>query len=167
MSNTTLPIIVDSEPCSCVDCQSMCRRPCWPIPSDVQALMEAGEGNRLMLDYWVGGFDDDTKYDNIYVICPANPGHEGANAPEGGFELLFRPLQSSLYSGCVFQKDGLCELHERQLKPTEGRAAHHALNQPKLHEEVARYWDTEDGRNVVAAWCERVGMNNPYHEEDL
>lgn len=154
----SLPVIEESEPCDCPACRSMCRRPCWPIPSEVRALIDAGYGNRLMLDYWVGDFSGEYLRDNTYIICPANPGHEGSTAPDYGFSLFLSPL----HTGCVFQKSGLCELHERKLKPAEGRAAHHAVYQPELHKDVARHWDTDEGRAVVALWCVSVGEANPY-----
>lgn len=107
-----------------------------------------------MLDYWVGSFESNNK--NTYIVCPANPGHEGTAAPEFAF---------SLRKGCVFHKDGLCTLHDRGLKPAEGRAAHHALELPALHEDVARHWDTEEGRAIVASWCALVGEYNPYQDD--
>lgn len=165
----SLPLIGASEPCSCERCQTMCRRPCWPVPSDVRALIEAGEGGKLMLDYWVGSFTSD--HDNTYIVCPANSGHEGTAAPEEGsgfgfgFAFMCSTGSSPLHKGCVFQKDGLCTLHDRGLKPAEGKAAHHALKRPDLHEDVARHWDTEEGRAIVASWCALVGEYNPYQDD--
>lgn len=152
----TLPVIADSEPCSCPSCISMCRRPCWPTPDDVRALISAGEAGKLMLDYWIGDFSGYVHERRTYVVCPANPGYEGRLASDYGFEFL----------GCTFQKNDLCELHERGLKPTEGRAAHHEREQPDLHGSVARYWDTDDGREVIAIWCGLVGIDNPYMEDE-
>lgn len=135
--------------CSCADCKSMCRRPCWPLPREVKALIEAGHADRLMLDYWEGDFHDD-EHDRVYIPCGANPGHERCTAPES---------ISLLRTGCVFQsKNGLCELHTCGLKPIEGRLAHHDMdNSSDIHEAVARAWDTEEGRAIVTRWARCVG----------
>lgn len=136
----------------------MCNRPCWPIPSEIAPIIAAGEGHRLMLDWWVGNFrDDNDEYDgDVYILCPANPGREGQEA-SSSFWILSE--------GCAFHtSDGLCQLHDRGLKPLEGRVAHHRQQNSKVnvHELVARAWDTEEGRDVVAQWCSSMGVENPY-----
>jgi hypothetical protein len=128
--------------CSCDHCQSMCTRPCWPTPKEAHILIEKGYGASLMLDYWYGHSE------NIEVLCPALKGSEGKKAP--------RYPRSD--EGCTFWGvDKLCALHSIKLKPLEGRTAHHEIEEdqdkdPSIHEQIARLWDTDEGRNVVSNW---------------
>lgn len=130
--------IFDVEPtvCDCEVCRRFCKhRPCWPTPEEALAIMAAGYGNRLMLDYWVGS-------PNTELVCPAIVGHEGTDAP------------SWPKGQCNMQDDdGLCVLHDAGLKPIEGRIAHHSTGWPENgHEETAMLWDTKEGRTVVERW---------------
>lgn len=135
----SLDEIPDSS-CSCDICRNMCRRmPCWPIPKDVEKLIDAGYGDRLMLEWR----EDETISPNyIELIVPAEIHHEGRQAP-------FFPL-----GHCNFLKDGLCELHDPGLKPTEGRKAIHGKvkTDEHLHRMVIESWDNSEGRNTVAKW---------------
>jgi hypothetical protein len=138
--------LTDSPPCNCATCVAMCRRPCWPTPPEVDKLIDAGFGPRLMEDYWSGGFK---AHDNdVPIICPANPGYEGERA---GWDMRL---------GCVLQDPatGYCALHDLGLKPLEGRVAHHDGNSEGVHEAVARTWDTDEGRRVTQRWRESVGF---------
>lgn len=137
---------VDSE-CDCDTCKDMCGRPCWPTPSEALTLIDAGYSDKMMLDYWV---DDE----NIYVVCPANPGYGGEDAPSGGI----MGMGGALTSGCIMQVDGMCEVHK--IKPAEGRKASHGLDHGQLHEAVAATWDTEEGEDVVKRWKLEVGMSD-------
>lgn len=160
----------DSAPCSCSACRRMCKRPCWPIPAEVQPLIDAGEGKRLMLDWWEGDFHGG-EHDRVYLVSPASPGCEGGTAPEMEFTDLFSVMlggSTPLHAGCVFDDGKGCVLHARGLKPLEGRAAHHAGKQgSNLHKDVAREWDTEEGRTVVAQWCKVNDLDNPYETGDV
>jgi hypothetical protein len=132
--------------CACNECKGYCYRPCWPTPADARRLIDAGYGERLMLDWWVSSPDD------VELLCPASPGCEGSRAPEVSMFDFFSG--GDPFRGCVFQDgNGLCGLHAPNLKPTEGRLAHHtddgSLN---VHEAVAALWDTDEGRAVVAEW---------------
>lgn len=154
--------LVDSPPCSCRICKGYCARPCWPLPSEIAPIVSAGEGARLMLDWWDNDFHGGA-HDHVYIVCPALSGHEGGMAPEVSLmDSLLMGRRGPLHGGCVFYRKGLCELHDRGLKPTEGRVCHHAGDQSWVHEEVARRWDTDEGRAAVAAWCSTVDFPNPY-----
>lgn len=158
---------IDSPPCSCSTCQSMCKRPCWPTPSEVLKLIEAGHAHKLMLDYWVGNFGPEKYSFDTMVVCPANPGKESISIADGGIFSFFDFFGDSggICSGCVFQVEGLCSLHDAHLKPAEGRVAHCQVKNTDLHEQVARTWDTDEGRAVVIKWCEIVGLENPYDNQ--
>lgn len=112
--------------CGCLKCQHQCRStPCIGTPDDVIKLLEAGYGARLAPTLWLAGIV-------MGVI----------NTPV--------PLIASIYDNdkkaCTFFKDGLCELHDLGLKPTEGRLSNHEVRATNLnpHQNIA--W------NVVQEW---------------
>lgn len=133
--------------CSCRDCVKMCEdRPCWPIPEEAEKLINAGYADKLMLDYWVGGGPND---EDIHILGPATVGREGRHAP-------FIP-----YGRCTLLTDkGLCPLHDKGLKPFEGRMATcKEQDGIELHEYTAMTWNSNKGREVVARWQELMGLD--------
>lgn len=85
------------QPCSCDKCKNMCEVPCIGTPKDIEAIIDAGYADRLKETKWMTGFRL-AREKPIDMIQPAE---------ENGW--------------CVFRRpDGLCELHDRGLKPTEG-----------------------------------------------
>jgi len=152
--STTLSQFEPSAPCSCRVCKGMCKRACWPTPQEAQALLDAGYADRLMLDAWIGGFDD--SYEDVYIVCPSTPGYCGGLAPGLGDDFNWMDVFGDgalANGGCVMQKNGLCMLHDKGLKPIEGRVAHHSKDSDNLHEAVARTWDSDVGRAVVERFC--------------
>jgi Fe-S-cluster containining protein len=144
VKETELQAMADNvAACSCNECKAMCKRPCWPTPSEALRIMDAGYAERLMLDYWVASPND------IYIISPAEKGREMANAS-------FVPI-----GGCAMQDPttGLCAIHS--IKPIEGRVAHHSTAERQngkvnIHKEVAMLWDSEEGRKVITDWKNRI-----------
>lgn len=141
--------------CTCEQCVAACaNRPCWGTPEDIGKLLDLGMADRLMLDWWVGGLDDDADWEDVYIIAPACQGHEGDKAPEMGLSNF-----GSSFGRCVFlADDDRCEIHEH--KPREGREAYPCqagIDHGKLHKDVARTWDTDEGRLVVLRWKQTVG----------
>lgn len=128
----------------CETCKDMCRyRPCWGTPFEIEALIDAGFGGQLYLDWWVGGFDGSG--DDLYMPQPAMVDREGGYAPD-----TWHPNRQ-----CTFlTESGQCKLHS--LKPVEGAVARHdnfeALDRAVLHGLIARCWDTEKGRAVLERW---------------
>ena len=125
--------------CSCSECQAMCqRRPCWPTPLDAQRLIEAGYADRLMLDWWFDRVQNKT----VYVLTPAIVGRESGEAP------------AHPSGRCTFlNQENLCDLHDLDLKPTEGRIALcHDRTPPDLHEQIGQTWDADEGRSVIDRW---------------
>lgn len=144
--------------CSCDTCKEMCRRPCWGTPEDAKKIIDAGYGHRLMRDFW-GGENGDQ---NTEILCPALKGHEGQKAP-------FFPRSPD---GCTFWKDGLCELHDLGLKPTEGKLA---TCNPKimdddgeisLHEEIYMTWKNPEAEKFVEEW-EQKHMGEPEEDDPI
>lgn len=138
----------DTPPCTCKECVESCERPCWGTPQEISHLLDLGLADKLMLDWW------ESYPSNIYIVCPANPGHGGRGAPEDpwGFGIFSSMGKSSLRSGCIFQdKDTKCALQEIG-KPAEARKTRCDSDCSGLHEAVARTWDTDKGRAVVERW---------------
>lgn len=113
--------------CSCKVCQNMCTHsPCMPNPRDVQKIISAGFADRLKGAIW-------------------------ADIATGMLWPVIMPEQ--LDTGCTFFKDGKCELHDKDLKPMEGRLANHAIPLgASLTRRVAYTWATELGASVMSAW---------------
>ena len=107
-------------------------------------LMDEGFGDKLMLDYWVAE-------DNIYLLCPAIKGCEGKDAP------VFPKGE------CTFlNAQGLCDLHDKKLKPIEGRLAN--CKDPtggQLHKAVADLWNTAEGRAAIDRWKGNIAPKTP------
>lgn len=136
----------------------MCRRPCWGTPEDIEKIMDAGYSHRLMSEFWANAKEGQIDID---FPAPAIKGYEGKKSP-------FWPKSDE---GCTFwNEDGLCDLHDLGLKPIEGRLANCKSedNMQGVHEEVARTWDTDKGRAVLARWVKETNVDverNPI--EDL
>ncbi|MDR2002668.1 MAG: hypothetical protein LBQ74_06525 [Prevotella sp.] len=56
-------------------------------------------------------------------------------------------------NGCVFFKDGLCELHNLGLKPTEGKLSHHNIRLDNYIFELSIGW------NVTKEWVDMCNYN--------
>lgn len=124
--------------CTCEECVNMCKkRPCWGTPQEIENLIEMGLSGRLMRDYWVGKFKEGEEGD-IDIISPAIVGHCGTNAP------------SWPKGRCTFLNgDNRCEIYK--FRPIEARVAHHSQKEG-IHREIAREWNTYEGRRVAGRW---------------
>lgn len=140
---------LDDNTCACKQCQDMCRnRVCWPTPEEAKALIDAGYGARLMMDYWVSDPD-------INILCPAISGYESQQAP-------WTPTGRCTF----FTDEGLCEINH--LKPLEGKKARHDLyennkDMAQLHGAVASLWMGSSG--LVDDWATQFKKVR-YHDED-
>ncbi|WP_462353883.1 hypothetical protein [Alistipes timonensis] len=125
--------------CKCKICQSFCQTPCLGTPEDILRLFDAGYGDKLKLTYWGVGM--------LYGML---------NYPILMVQLSHQP------TGCVLFRNGLCELHELGLKPTEGRLAHHILTsenlsfRKSLSWNVAREWLRKENESVIKEVFERL-----------
>lgn len=104
--------------CTCPVCRSYCQTPCLGTPDDIMRLLEAGYAAKLTLTYWAEGMLIDVMETPIAMV-----------------QLIMRP------EGCILFRDGLCELHTRGLKPTEGRLAHHILTEENLSFRKSLSWN--------------------------
>lgn len=127
--------------CSCLVCKRMCRRPCWPTPKEAEALIQAGFADRLMLDY-----HRDLKGP---ILSPAYVGREGK---EGLFPMLIDNPR------CTFlDQNGLCMLHDKGLKPLEGRIAtcreqDRTYLPRELHLAVGKTWQVPAAHAIIQEW---------------
>ena len=89
--------------CKCDKCRNQCRTPCLGTPDDILRLIEAGYRSRLVPTLWGVGL--------VMGRLPYAVPMVQAIREDNGF--------------CTFYHNGLCELHDLGLKPTEGRLSHH------------------------------------------
>lgn len=104
--------------CSCDKCKSQCHTPCLGTPEDIERLIKAGYGDRLALTEWAAGV--------LMGLCDEPIQMIQARLEENGW--------------CTFYHDGKCELHDKGLKPTEGRLSHHSLKRDNYNPKKSLSW---------------------------
>lgn len=119
--------------CKCQACQMQCLTcPCLGTPEDIERLIDAGYREKLALTDWYVGM-------MMGVIGHPVP--------------MVQALQTE--TGCIFLQNGLCELHNKGLKPTEGRLSHHStrLDNFKPHKSiswnVAKEWIRPENESII------------------
>lgn len=92
--------------CKCNVCKSQCiKSVCLGTPEDIVKIVNAGFGDRLMSTSWGAGVKMGLIKEPVEIIAP---------------------LYDKAKGSCTFFTNGLCELHELGLKPTEGKLSHHS-----------------------------------------
>lgn len=86
-------------------------------------LLDAGYADRLALTNWAAGIF-------LGVINIAIP--------------MIQPVAGKEY--CAFFENGLCILHDKGLKPTEGRLSHHTVRKDNFNPTMSIAW------NVAKEW---------------
>lgn len=120
--------------CRCARCREQCRTPCLGTPEDILRLLKAGYKERLAPTLWGVGL----VLRRIPYVVPM--------------------IQARRINGyCIFFRNGLCELHDAGLKPTEGRLSHHTITRENLKFGSSLSW------NVAREWLDE--RNNPVIEE--
>lgn len=147
-----------STTCSCRKCAKRCEvMPGWMTPDEAECAMSAGMGPRLMLD-WLEPDDDYGNTERVLVLCPAAVDCEMGRAPEfaelwPGMHYLQAMFEDPLNFPCTFLKNGLCEIHASGFKPKQCRESFGCRpNVGPTKYDIARDWDTENGRVLVARW---------------
>ena len=138
--------------CNCSKCRALCsRNPGWPLPAEARAAIEAGYANRYMRD-WLEPDEDIGNTDRIFVIAPAARGYGGSDAPEMElFDFNFKKGR------CVFFVKNACELHASGFKPIQCRMALGCReNECPDNYDIARAWNTVEGREVVELWQKEI-----------
>lgn len=86
----------------CDRCKNLCRTPGLGTPEDIESLIKAGYKDRLVTTVWMVG--------KMFGLTD-NP------------VMMIQPKQE-VYGWCTFRTpDGLCELHDKGLKPLECKLA--------------------------------------------
>lgn len=127
--------------CHCELCRSMCRTPCLGTPEDIEKLVDAGYADRLVPTEWGVGMIVGLISRPIYM------------------------LQADTINGwCTFYHNGLCELHDKGLKPTEGKLAHHT--DPIIHGNqptslnvawlIAKEWMKDSNLQIIERICNKI-----------
>jgi hypothetical protein len=98
-------------------------------PDDILKLINAGYTDKLALTHWAVG---------LFI---------------GKLPFAIPMVQiRQTDKGCIFFKDGLCELHELGLKPTEGRLSHHDIKLENFIFELSLPW------NVAKQWMDKNNL---------
>lgn len=118
--------------CKCLLCKNQCRTPCLGTPEDILRLLENGYKSCLAVTYWEAGIlMGGCSRPIIMIQAKDNDGH------------------------CIFYQDGLCKLHNKGLKPTEGKLSHHSLKLDNFNPKksiswaVAKEWIDEDNCDII------------------
>ena len=112
--------------CKCQKCKQQCKTPCLGTPEDILRLIKAGYKDRLAITHWWVGIARG-KLDFPVIMIQARQ-------EENGY--------------CTFFRDGLCELHDLGLKPTEGRLSHHSITKENFKFGKSLSW------NVAKEWMD-------------
>lgn len=131
--------------CNCEKCREMCQRtPCLGTPQDILALIDAGYADKVCYTEWAAGM----------VL-----GHINRPIPM----VQIKSKGGRKKDGCcVFFHNGMCELHESGLKPTEGKLSHHEVSVRELRKEnnltyqVAIEWCKEENLDVIREIVNKV-----------
>lgn len=129
--------------CKCQACKNQCRTPCLGTPQDILKLIEAGYIENLKPTYWCVGLVLG-KLDYSIAMVQAIQTDQG---------------------WCIFHKEGLCQLHNLGLKPTEGRLSHHEIKSENyvfskgLAYNVAKEWLSKENVPLVQEIFNHFGVS--------
>ena len=137
-----------SDPCSCEICVNYCRRPGWWTVEEAGRALDAGYGNRMMLEM--------APELTFGVLSPAFRGSEGNFA-----------LNEFSKNDCNFFKNSLCELFGTGVQPLECRFCHHDRigEGKKCHLDIEKDWHTHAGSTLIEKWIRITGFTGAsyYH----
>lgn len=125
--------------CKCKLCQQQCHQTCLDTPQDILRIIEAGYANRVAPTFWAAGM---VMGCTDHVVMMVQPRVEG--------------------EWCTFFHDGLCELHDKGLKPTEGRLSHHSIKldnwtpRKSIAWNVARLWEEPANLETISEICDAI-----------
>lgn len=115
--------------CKCSLCKEQCHTPCLGTPEDIERLIDAGYNDKLKLTCWAAGI-------LLGVIDKPIP--------------MIQPIAGNEY--CIFFHNGLCDLHDKGLKPTEGKLSHHSASLSNFKASKSIAW------NVAKEWIDESNM---------
>ena len=130
--------------CNCEKCKQMCQRtPCLGTPHDILALIEAGYIDKLCYTEWAAGMALGFIQEPIPMVQLKIVGNGNSGC-------------------CVLYHDGICELHEKGLKPTEGRLSHHEVREREMNPEynltfqVALEWIRRGNFDIISKIADKL-----------
>lgn len=127
--------------CKCKACKRQCKNVCLGTPEDIERIIDAGYKDKLEPTEW-----------RVAILAGAYP------LPIN----MFQVKQTD--NGCIFFKDGLCELHSKGLKPTEGKLSHHTTTienfkfSKSLAWNVAKEWLDVENLAIIERIVEKMGI---------
>lgn len=125
--------------CKCQLCKKQCATICLGTPEDIEKLLDAGHRDKLMVTEWGVGM----MFGVINFPIP-----------------MIQAKQTD--KGCIFFENGLCTLHNKGLKPTEGRLSHHSTRldnfkfSKSISWNVAKEWINEDNLPVLERIADKM-----------
>lgn len=128
--------------CKCSLCKMQCHTPCLGTPQDIEGLIDAGYADKLASILWCAGMI-------MGVIDVPIP--------------MIQAIAGEEY--CVFSHNGLCELHDKGLKPTEGRLSHHSTRidnfkaSKSIAWNVAKEWLSEENADTIERIADKFSRN--------
>ena len=133
-----------SQACACDICVGYCIRPGWWTVEQATQALDAGYGNRMMLEI--------APELTFGVLSPAFKGCEKSFA-----------TNHFAKNGCTFLKNDRCELYGTGYQPLECRFCHHERRGlgPRCHADLEKDWKTAAGQILVDKWIKQVGLNHP------
>jgi Fe-S-cluster containining protein len=153
-----------SQSCACPKCVDLCRKnPGWFTPDEARQAIAAGLADKLMCD-WLEPSTKVGNTDRIYLLAPAADDRGAGMAPEwdemhgGGGGIFSMMMGPPPYKGrCVFlQENDRCAIHDSGFKPRQCREALACSDVMLDNYKMARLWNNEDARAIVAAWRKQV-----------
>lgn len=153
----------------------MCKHtPCIGTVEDIRRIMDAGYSKALMLDYWTGTGDlearmsgafglknlpksdrDNPFNEDVLYLTPAIIGYGGRQTPY------------TKSGTCSFLKNDLCSLHDKGLKPSQGRFACCSVERVYRTEDnkkrdideripILHTWNTQEGQDLIERWKKEI-----------
>jgi len=113
--------------CKCKECKKQCASTvCLGTPQDIKKIIDAGYGDKIKPTTWKAGRMLGVTQDDVFMFA-----------------------SEQTEKGCIFFVDGLCQLHDKGLKPTEGRLSHHSTKLENFKPAKSISW------NVAKTWNEQ------------
>lgn len=151
---------------ACSGCQrgvDMCKHcPCIGTPDEIEKLMNSGYASKLMICTYSGTKESSRRSENpftenVIYLTPAKIGKESKTTgiAEAGT--------------CTFLIDDKCSLHDKGLKPIQGKMACCKIervfidqdgDEQELEERISilHLWNTQRGRDLIEKWKKEVSF---------
>ncbi len=127
--------------CKCQQCKKQCTAPCLGTPEDIEKLIDAGYKDKILETTWLAGM-------MMGAVDHPIEMYQAEHRTDTGF--------------CTFFKDGLCQLHDLGLKPTEGKLSHHSLKAENWTASksvsilVAKEWENPKNKEIINRIIEKL-----------